>query len=250
MSVTIVPESLYFGAPVQLTVGGVEVGATLNAPKVGFEIEKYSPRFQNAGGPVAGAVRIKSVIPKLEVMVNELSAAKVARAMPGNTSVVGTAATTGGGASTDLDGAVVVGATSIVVTSATGISVGNYLKIGAPGETEIHKVAGVSGTTITLATPLMIKHRDADAVLEVDDAGTTIFTWTVGQVLESSHVDVEAIGPGVDGRQMRVLIKNALAGDSFSFDMGDNEYYGVPMIFTGHYDKDAPLEVPFEIEIG
>lgn len=252
MATVVTPEALYFGAPVSLLIDGVEMGATLDNPVVNFEIEKYAPRFRNAGGPVVGAAVTKSVIPSLECRVNELSAAKIAHAMPGSTSTVGTAAETAGGGDTTLDGDVAAGATEIEVADATGIAAGNFLRIGDAGETEIHKVAvgGVTGTTITLTTPLVRAHDDGDAVREVDDAGTTLITWTVGRVPSASFIDVEAIGQGLDGREMRVLIKNALAGDSFQFTMGDDDFYGVPLKFTGNYADDAPRVVPFELELG
>src|SRR5258707_11965248 len=102
MTSVITPEALYFGAPPTLTVNSVDVGATLNNPKVGWEITKYQPKFKNAGGPVKGAVAIVGVVPTLEVLLNELSAAKVAHALPGSSQSVGTAAETGGGADTTL----------------------------------------------------------------------------------------------------------------------------------------------------
>ena len=48
MATTIAPEELYFGTPVSLTVGGVEVGATTEPPTLEIEIEEYTPEFQGA----------------------------------------------------------------------------------------------------------------------------------------------------------------------------------------------------------
>lgn len=249
MATVVTPEALYFGAPVSLLIDGVEMGATLDNPKVNFDIEKYAPRFKNAGGPVSGAAVVKSVIPSMECLVNEVSATKIAHAMPGSIATVGTAAETVGGGDTTLDGDVAAGASAIVVASATGIAANNFLRIGDGGETEIRKVASVAGTTVNLSTPLIRAHDDGDEVREVDDAGTTLFTWTVGRVPSAAFVDVEAIGQGLDGREMRVLIKNALAGESISWTMGDDDFYGVPLKFTGHYDPTTPRVVPYELEI-
>jgi hypothetical protein len=68
-------------------------------------------------------------------------------------------------------------------------------------------------------------------------------------VPEESFVDVVAIGQGLDGREMQVTIKNALAGEAFSFTMGDDDFYGAPLVFSGNYDKSTPRVVPFELEI-
>lgn len=250
MATTIEPEALYFGAPPTLTIDGVEVGGILENPKIGFEIEKYDPTFRNAGGPVKGTGRIKRVTPTLELVMNELSAVKIAHMMPGAEATVGTAADTVGGLATDLDGDVVAGAPAIKLDSVAGIAAGAFLKIGGVGETEIHKVREIIGTVVVLWDPLLRAHADEDAVVQVDDAGTTIFSWTTGPIPDAAYVDVEAIGEGVDGRVLRILIKNAIAGDSSSFDMGDDQYYGVPLKFTGHYDKDHPRDVPYELEIG
>lgn len=252
------PEALYFGAPATLLIDGVEMGATLDNPKVNFEVDRYAPRFKNAGGPVKGAGVTRAVTPSIEVLVNELSAAKIAHAMPGSVQTVGTAAETAGGAATTLDGDVAAGVRVIEVADATGITGesaldagdGDFLRIGEAGETEIHQVVSVDGTTVVLADHLAMAHRDGDEVQEVDDKGTSIFTWTVGRIPEASYVDVEAVGLGLDGRQLRVKIKNALAGESFSFAMGDDDFYGVPMKFTGNYDKTTPRLVPYELEIG
>jgi hypothetical protein len=113
MATVVTPEALYFGAPVSLLIDGVEMGATLDNPVVNFEIEKYAPRFRNTGGPVKGASVIKSVIPKLTCTVNELSAAKIAHAMPGSTKTVGTAAETTAGADQVLSADAALGATVI-----------------------------------------------------------------------------------------------------------------------------------------
>jgi hypothetical protein len=240
---------MYFGAPTSLTVGGVEVGGTLDAPKVAFDIEKVTPDFKNAKGPVKGTVIVKRVVPRLEFMVNELTAAKIAWAMPGVTSTVGTAATTSGGASTTLAADANAGATTISVTSATGISIGDFLKIGDSGETEIREVTNVVSTTVTLGAALGRKHDSGDAVLEVDDAGTTLLTWTPGRVASDQYKDVEAIGPGLDGRTMRVKIMNALSADNLEIPMDDETMAGVAVSMVGHYDPSTPTVAPFEIEL-
>src|SRR5262245_48374787 len=113
MATTVTPETLYFGSPVSLLIDGVEMGATLDHPKVSFDIEKYAPRFKKARGPFKGATVVKAVMPKLECLVNELSAAKIGHAMPGSTATVGTAAETAAGINQLLAADVAAGASVI-----------------------------------------------------------------------------------------------------------------------------------------
>jgi hypothetical protein len=55
--------------------------------------------------------------------------------------------------STTLSAAAAVGATTITVTSATGCSAGDTLRIGSGSAQEDVKIASISGTTITLVAP-------------------------------------------------------------------------------------------------
>lgn len=84
----------------------------------------------------------------------------------------GTAAETAGGADSTLTADTAVGATVLNVASASGIAIGNWLRIGDPGETEIRQVAGIVGLVVTLTAPLTVAHDTGDRVREVDDAGT------------------------------------------------------------------------------
>jgi hypothetical protein len=89
MPTVISPEDLIFGTPTSITFGGTEVGATLDPPTCVITPVLYKPDFQNAVGPVAGAVFITGAEVKAEVTVNEFTAAKLAWALPGATDVGG-----------------------------------------------------------------------------------------------------------------------------------------------------------------
>lgn len=252
MATTIDSTALFFGAPASLTVGGTEVGATVNPPKVTIEATQYAPEFQGAGGPISGAVFNTKIRAAIEFDVNEITAAKLAWSLPGSSSVVGTAAVTGGGASTTLGADVAAGATSITVASATGIAAGNFLKIGDAGETEIHEVdaAYVSGTTIPLVGGLLRAHDTGDAVVEVDDAGTTITTWRTGRVASGAFKDVVIDGVGVDGRHLVVTVTDALSDGKLELEMSDSSVAGSHVVMTGYYDGADPTLAPVSIEVG
>jgi hypothetical protein len=85
----ITPDDLIFGTPTSIKYGGVEVGATLDPPVVTITPTLYKPDFQNAVGPVMGAVFISGAEIKAEVTVNEFTATKLAWGMPGATEVGG-----------------------------------------------------------------------------------------------------------------------------------------------------------------
>lgn len=70
--------------------------------------------------------------------------------------------------STTLNGAVSAGATSAVVTSATGLSVNDVIMLGAVSAThESVAVAAISGTTVTFATALANAYANGVAVKRV-----------------------------------------------------------------------------------
>jgi hypothetical protein len=89
MSVTITPEELYYGSPVTLTYGGTDVGGTTEPPTIDFEITEAHPDFQNAAGPIEGTSVITDVLVSVSLLVNQLTAEKLAWALPGATEVGG-----------------------------------------------------------------------------------------------------------------------------------------------------------------
>lgn len=83
MAVSIAPEELFFGSATTLTYGGTAVGATIDAPKVTITPTLYKPDFQQAIGPVRGAVFVTAVEAAVEFTVNQFTAEKLAWALPG-----------------------------------------------------------------------------------------------------------------------------------------------------------------------
>jgi hypothetical protein len=254
VTTTIDSTALFFGAPASLTVGGSEVGATINPPKATVQATQYAPEFQGAGGPVSGAVFNTKIKATVEFDVNELTAAKLTWAMPGSVSVVGSGAVTGGGATGTLYADVAAGATNIKVTSVANLTANDYLKIGDTGEEEIHKVLTVGtingGTGVDLVTPLLRTHDAGDAYVEVDNAGTTVTTWNIGRVDSAVFKDVILDGIGLDGRHLKVTVTDALGDGNVEIEMSDSAVAGVHVVMTGYYDGTVPTLAPFSIEVG
>jgi hypothetical protein len=77
------PSALFMGTPISITYGGVDCGATVDPPNIKVVPAMYAPDFQNASGPVTGAVFVTGVECTCELTVNEFTAQKIAWALPG-----------------------------------------------------------------------------------------------------------------------------------------------------------------------
>lgn len=83
MALTIDPEAIYMGV-VTLNVDGESIGGTTDPPKFGVDITEYTPSFQGAKGPIVGTTTITKAVPKVSFTINQATAAKLARSLPGS----------------------------------------------------------------------------------------------------------------------------------------------------------------------
>lgn len=250
MATTIAPEELYFGTPVSLTVGGVEVGATTEPPTLEIEIEEYTPEFQGAKGPVMGTKIIRRAIPRVNLTVNQITAEKLAWAMPGSASTTTSTAEVGGGATSTLAAAAAAGASVITLADASSFSAGDFIRIGAAGPTADYRqiaTGGITGDDVTLDRPLANAHASAATVTEVEGDGRTTITWTAGRLPSTSYKDVVLRGEGLDGRMMEVTVENAASAENQELSFADDDITGLSLVLTGHYAPATPTKVPLEI---
>lgn len=248
MAVTITPEELYYGSPTTLTYGGVDIGATTEAPTVEIEITQATPDFQNAAGPVVGTAVVTDVVVAVNLTVNQLTAEKLTWALPGSSSVAGGGAITGGGGNTTLTADVAAGATIIPVAATTNLAIGNFVRIGDSGEYEYRTIDAINALNVTLTTALGRPHDAGDQVVETDDlGGGTTITWTAGRVPTSAYKTLVLVGQGLDGRTMTTTITNAYSSENISLPFGKGEFGGLQMRFVGHYSASSPLVAPFSI---
>jgi hypothetical protein len=77
-------------------------------------------------------------------------------------------------AGTTLNGATLVGATTIVVASAAGIVPGDTITIDTAGNLETRTVTAVAGTTVTVTPALTLAHANGVAVAKPDDGRQTL----------------------------------------------------------------------------
>lgn len=250
MALTITSEDVLFGPPSSLKFGGVELGASEDPAKLMITVDRYSPGpFQGAGGDIVGLTRINKITAKLAVKLNELSLAKLQWALQNVTTTIGTAATTSPGLATTLTADAAAGATALALTASTNAATGVFLKVGDVGETEIVQVGTyVSGLTVNLTTPLVRAHDVGDAVVMVDDAGTTIIRQRTGMVAASEYKDVvmQAIGP--DGLPTVVTLFDCLNTASVEMTFGEATSAGTPIEFEAYYAGADPTLAPYAIE--
>jgi hypothetical protein len=150
MPSTVDPNAIWSGAPVSLTFGGVECGATTGVPKLALEVQAGAPEFTNAGGPVKGTRGIRKIIPSVEVVINELTAQKIAFAMPGATATssesVGVLVA---GLATTLAADPAQFATLISLTSVATVNINDFIRIG----TTLTEAASEVVKVTTVGTP-------------------------------------------------------------------------------------------------
>ncbi len=254
MATTIDATALFFGAAASLTVGGVENGATLTAPKVNVEATIYSPEFQGAGGPIADAAFVTKIKATVEFDVNEITAAKLAISMPGSTSTAGTGTPSGAGDafSTTLDANTVVGTTILPVAATTApIAVGMFVKIGTGAAAEFRIVKEViTGAALEVTEALTIAHTSGDAVVRTVDLNVTTISWRIGRVASTAFKTIVLDGIGVDGKHLLVTVTKALADGKLSFEMSDAAVVGSHVVMTGHYQGTDPTLCPIQIAVG
>jgi hypothetical protein len=189
MATVIDPSAIFSGAPVSLLYGGVECGSTTKVPKLSLQVESGGPDFTNAGGPVVATRYTRRIIPSVEITVNELTAQKLAWAMPGATAT--SSASLGqllAGYDTTLAADPALGATNVKVTSVTTVTIGQFVSIGpvaTPTElnTEIVRVLTV-GTTGGGGTGLDIEN-DGGTGLRIDHANAERIYTVNGSILSA-----------------------------------------------------------------
>lgn len=253
MATTIDSTALFFGAPASLTVGGDEIGATVNPPKTIVEATQYAPEFQGAGGPISGAVFNTKIKASVEFDVNELTATKLAWSLPGSGSTVGTGSAVGstGAFTTTSTADTAIGDNLIALTSTSSpLAVGQFLKIGTAGGAEFRTVRAIVGLVVELTEAMTKVHASASTVLRVVDLDVTTITWSIGRVPSTSFKTVIIDGIGLDGRHLVVTVGSALSDGRLEIEMSDSAVAGSRVIMTGYYDGATPTLCPVSVAVG
>jgi hypothetical protein len=196
-----------------------------------------------------GLSRVNESTASATVTLNEFSLANLQMILHNITSTVGTAVVTSpSGLATTTTADAAAGATSVALTAATNIVAGKFLEftdvVAGP---EIVQVAATytTGLTIPLTTPLIREHQSGEAVVMVNDAGTTVLYQRTGMIPTAAHKDFvfQAVGP--DGNESLVTIQNALSDGNLDVTLGETTPAGTVVVFTGHSSKTDPTRAPW-----
>jgi hypothetical protein len=186
MSTTVDPNAVWSGAPVSVTYGGVEMGATTANPKVSLEVEAGAPVFTNAGGPVKGTRGIRKIIPSVEITLNEIDAQRFAWALPGATATssesVGVLVA---GLSTTLGADPALGATLIRLASVTTATTGDFIRVGTTLTEALSEVVRISTIGTAGATDTVVENSAGGGLLIDHASGETVVT-AIGTILAAA----------------------------------------------------------------
>lgn len=130
----------------------------------------------------------------------------------------------GGGGNTTLNGATVVGATTIVVASATNFAINDYVRIGPAGNSQEHrKITNIAGTTFTLDYALGLAHASGGAVVEVTSDPAVYVSQAPGWYMAEGAVSLD---PSVVTVAAQVLIPGLSINGTSPLGVGGNQWEG------------------------
>ena len=186
MSTTMDVDTLTFG-PGTVEVDGVSIGETEDAAQLTVETPQIWPEFQGRG-KVKGTGRTGPPSARLDVVVKEISAVRLAWAFPGAASVAAAGVGTPlAGLDTTLAADPALAATNLKVASVTTVAEDDFIRVAAPGvdatvaNSEIVRVVtvgttGGGGTGLDIVNDIgggmLINHANAAEVNTV--LGTTL----------------------------------------------------------------------------
>lgn len=150
------------------------------------------------------------------------------------------------------------GVTNLKVTAVTGLVVGDYLRFGYPSEQEVRRLtfvgtAGAGGTGVSFAVPTSRSHRSGDTTLEQTNEGSTLITSGAGlarRIPSAAYHKIQLRVPGLDGREARFTVKDAIMTDNPEFEASDasDSPMAPRLTFQARWDPAASTVSPWSIE--
>lgn len=211
-----------------LLVDGTDIGATSGNGVMRVTQTKPAVPVNGIVSPLLGMDYVESEVAELEVGLLEITATILGLLVPGTTSAVGTLAATGGGWTTTLAAATVLGQqTGIKVTAITSMAVGQYVNFGAgTAVRQITRVgtAGAGGTGIDVSDPLSAAFPNGAAVAQFQSDGGTTYTSNAQvsrRIPTTSFHTYEIRVPGLNGRRWLYGVRNAIAVQPAEFTLAD-----------------------------
>jgi hypothetical protein len=156
---------------------------------------------------------------------------------------------------TTLSANTAVGATNIKVASVAGLAVGDFVRIGFPGNVESRKLtvvgtAGAGGTGLSFVMPLERAHRSGDNVVEITNEGGTLVESNTGNVRRlptSAYRKWELRVPGLNGRVIYFTLKKAIMTENAEFEAADDGALAPRLTLQARWDPAASTVSPWSI---
>jgi len=160
------------------------VGLTMDdaIARIGFENANPSDALNGLDGMLRGLDYLRVISAEIEFTLPELSAPKLALAIPGSISTATATTDAGGGGSTTLAADAAIGATNIKATAVLNFAVGDWVRINVAGALAEYRqltavgTAGSGGTGLDFRDPLKKAHLSGVALVETVGDGKTEVT--------------------------------------------------------------------------
>ena len=148
------------------------------------------------------------------------------------------------------------GSTNIKVAAVTGLAVGDYLRFGYSGEQEVRRLTfvgttGAGGTGVSFNEPTMIAHRSGDPTMEQTNAGSSTVQSNSGvsrRLPSTAYHDWELRVAGLDGREARFSLNDAIMTDNAEFEAADDGTLAPRLTLQARWDPAAPTVSPWSIQ--
>lgn len=241
------PADVYYRA-VGVNTPWTSIGATLDDAILHITSERFVPdNLAGVMGPVQGLDYLRRMNATVEFTMPEIAGSKLALALPGARVTAATNATSGAGSS-DLDGATVVGAQSITVTSATGFAVGDFVKIGTGSTVELRQITAIASTVLSFRDPLLFAHADAEAAVEWSDDNRTLIESSITRRMPSTEYREWALVASNGAGYQELRIPRGLAMvDSADVTFGETTVAGIRVTVGGRYLGSDLSASPFKL---
>ena len=232
-------------------------GATSGDGKFSVTRTYYAPTINGVRAPVKGTDYITKEIASLSVPFLEITGPLLALLVPDAVSTGGVDPTVvGAGGSGTLADVIVPGQSiGIKVSSITGLSIGDYIRVGAgSGYLEFRKLtrvgtALIGGTGVDVDFPFSYAHASGALFAEVTGDGTTLITSGPNRRLPSAaYRSFFLLVPGLDGRDTRFTLFNAIATGPADFTASDSSAAMPTISIEGRLDPAAPYTQPWQIQ--
>lgn len=129
--------------------------------------------------------------------------------------------------STTLSAALTANATSITVTSPTGLTVGSYISIqeGSDDKIFFRKITAVTSNTLTLSSPIPVAVANGAVVSKVNAID-------IGSKDDQPFLAAKVVGQLADGTEVGILIPKVRVTKGFNLSFVTDNFGNMPFEFT------------------